>query len=63
MSLFKHKLSGMHYRLVKKRESGVDTYLEVSKDDVPTVEKREWSSRPQEQYSIIRFYQNLELIK
>tara|TARA_R110000772_G_scaffold53618_3_gene122634 strand:- start:1767 stop:1892 length:126 start_codon:yes stop_codon:yes gene_type:complete len=33
MRVFKHKLNGKHYRLVKERINGVNTFLEVNKDN------------------------------
>ena len=33
MRVFRHKLNGKYYRLVTKRESNVNTYLEVDKNN------------------------------
>ncbi len=53
MELFKHKFSGVFYRLTKKRKSNVNTYLEVDELNTPIVKKRKHSFHPQEQSCII----------
>ena len=59
MRVFKHKLDGKHYRLVKQRYSGVNTYLEVDEDNNITIERRDWGHKPQEKEAIIRGFDNL----
>jgi hypothetical protein len=59
MRIFKHKLSGKHYRLVKQAKSNVNTYIEVDKDNNVIVDWRNWSFRPQEQIAIITGFNKL----
>jgi hypothetical protein len=63
MRLFQHKLNGKIYRLVEKRKSDVNTYIEVDKDNNPVVDWRSWNVMPQEQKAIIRGFKNLTEIK
>lgn len=53
MRLFKHKLSGKYYRLVKQRESDVNTYLEVDKDNKAVLRTGFWTDKEYEQDAII----------
>ena len=59
MRIFKHKLNGKHYRLVKQAKSNVNTYIEVDKDNNVIVDWRDWSVRPQEQDAIITGFDKL----
>lgn len=61
--LFKIKNKDEYLRLVTKRESDVNTYLEVDKNNKPIIEKRPWGFHPSEQQYIIKGFDNLELIK
>ena len=57
--MFKHKLNGKYYRLVKQAKSNVNTYIEVDKDNNVIVDWRDWSVRPQEQIAIITGFNKL----
>ena len=59
MRLFKHKSSGIFYRLVKERKSNVNTYLEVDELNKPTIKKREWKQHSTSQIAIIIGFKNL----
>lgn len=37
MEFYKDKLSGKYYRLVKTRDSGINSYLEVDKNNEPLI--------------------------
>jgi hypothetical protein len=63
MRVFKHKVDGKHYRLVKQRDSEANTYLEVDKYNKPTIARRCWTFHPQEQEAIIRGFGNLTEIQ
>lgn len=57
-NLFKH-LNGKYYRLIKKRASNVNTFIEVDKNNTPIISKRGWSHHKQQQLAIIINYNNL----
>ena len=60
MRIFKHKPSGIFCRLVKQRETDINTYLEVDELNNPIIKKRNWSSQPKnEQNYIISGFKNL----
>lgn len=59
MDLFKHKKTGVYYRLIHNRDGDINIYLEVDNNNVPIVKKRPWSYRKQEQVVIISGYENL----
>ena len=47
-------LSDGKYKLFKKRDSGIDTYIKVDDNDNPILEKQGWSYHPQEKLKIIK---------
>lgn len=57
--ILKHKLSGELLRLATERPSGVNTYIQVDTHGNPTFEKRPWSFRRENQFRIIKGYENL----
>lgn len=59
MRVFKHKVDGKCYRLVKQRDSNINTYVEVDKDNNIIIKKREWSIRPSEQKAVINGFDKL----
>tara|TARA_R110002124_G_C8560878_1_gene480416 strand:+ start:181 stop:375 length:195 start_codon:yes stop_codon:yes gene_type:complete len=59
MRVFKHKLDGKHYRLVKQKDSNVNTYIEVDKDNKILINCSNWGHKPQEQDAIIIGFDNL----
>ena len=59
MRVFKNKLDGKHYRLVKQRASEVNTYIEVDKENNILISWANWAHKPQEQDAIIRGFDNL----
>lgn len=59
--IYRHKVSGEFLRLLKKRESNVNTYLQVDENNKPIIKKRDWSVRPQEQRRIVKGFDKLEL--
>lgn len=61
--IYRHKVSGEFLRLLIKRESGVNTYLQVDENNEHIIKKRDWSVRPQEQRRIVKGFNNLILIK
>lgn len=58
--IYRHKISGEFLRLLKLRESNVNTYLQVDEFNQPIIKKRSWSIRPQEQRRIVKGFNNLE---
>jgi hypothetical protein len=62
LKLYIHKPSGEYLRLVKLRESNVNTYLQVDQNNKPIIKKRDWSVRPTTQNRIIRGFKNLKEI-
>ena len=61
--LYKHKTNGKIYRLLNLKKTGLNTFLEVNESNVPTVKKRPWSCRSQEQTVLIRGFGKLEFLK
>lgn len=59
MNLFIHKETKEYLLLIKERESGVNTFLQVDKHGNPIIKKREWSCRPEEQTRLIKGFNNL----
>tara|TARA_R110000851_G_scaffold179323_1_gene326359 strand:- start:242 stop:430 length:189 start_codon:yes stop_codon:yes gene_type:complete len=59
MRLFKHKLDGKYYRLVKQRESNVNTYLEVDKENNIILITGFWTDKEHEQNAIITGFDKL----
>ena len=60
--IYKHK-NGMFLKLIKKRESNVNTYIQVDELGVPIIQKRNWSSRPETQNRLVTGFENLTEIK
>lgn len=46
-------------KLVVKRESNVNTFVEVDMNDNPIIKKRSWSCIPQEQHFVISGFEKL----
>ena len=61
-NILKHKSSGVFLRLVKKQKSNVNTFLLVDRNNNPIIEKRSWSTRPDEQLILIKGFDNLVLV-
>ena len=61
--IYQSKVTGEYLQLLKKRESNVNTYLQVGRNGVPIIKKRSWSTRPDEQRRIIKGFDNLILCK
>ena len=59
MRVFKHKLNGKYYRLVTQRESNVNTYVEVDKNNNIILKTGFWTDKEYEQDAIIRGFENL----
>lgn len=47
--MYKHKYKELYLKLIKTRESNINSFLEVDELGVPIVKKRNWSVRPQKQ--------------
>ena len=62
LGLYKHT-NGNYYRLVKIRQSGFNTFIDVDQRNNAIIEKRKWSAIAQEQPRLIRGFENLILIK
>jgi hypothetical protein len=62
MSLYIHKPSGEYLRLLKHRTSNINTFLQVDSNNKPIIEKRAWSTHPEEQKRIITGFEELEKI-
>jgi len=60
--IYKNKLTGDILRLVKLRESNVNTFLEININNEPINIKRAWSTHKENQKFIIKGFDNLELI-
>ena len=56
--IYKHK-NGMFLKLIKKRESNVNTYIQVDEFGVPIIQKRNWSCRPEPQNRLVTGFENL----
>lgn len=61
--IYRHKVSGEYLRLLKKRESNVNTYLQVDENNKPIIKKRDWSVGIQEQRRIVKGFDNLILMQ
>ena len=59
MRVFKHKLDGKYYRLVKQRESNVNTYVEVDKENNIILRTGFWTDKEYEQDAIITGFDKL----
>ena len=59
MRLFKHKLNGKYYRLDKQRESNVNTYVEVDKENNIILRTGFWTDKEYEQDAIITGFDKL----
>tara|TARA_R110000822_G_scaffold8115_1_gene32336 strand:+ start:193 stop:393 length:201 start_codon:yes stop_codon:yes gene_type:complete len=59
MKVFKHKVNGKHYRLLKHGENNVNTYLEVDIENNVILKIRFWSDKEYEQKAIIIGFDNL----
>ena len=59
MRVFKHKLDGKYYRLVTQRESNVNTYVEVDKENKIILRTGLWTSKEYEQDAVIRGFGKL----
>lgn len=58
--ILRHKLSGEFLRLVTLRKSNVNTFVVTDKMGNPIIEKRSWSTRPDQQLRIVKGFHNLE---
>lgn len=61
--IFKHKKSGELMRLIRSRESGVNTFVVVDDKNIPITKKVGWSIHIQEQLRIVLGFDNLQEIK
>ena len=59
MRIFKHKLDGKYYRLVKQRASSVNTYVEVDKNNIIILRTGFWTDKEYEQDAIITGFDKL----
>ena len=59
MRVFKHKLNGKYYRLVMERESNVNTYVEVDKNNIVILRTGFWTDKEYEQDAIITGFDKL----
>jgi hypothetical protein len=63
MRIFKHKLNGKHYRLVIKRKSNVNTYVEVDNNNNVILRTGFWTDKEYEQEAIIYGFDKLIELK
>jgi hypothetical protein len=56
---FKHLITGKILRLIKKRSSNINSFIEVDEKKSPIIIKRPWSTRPEKQMSIIKGFDKL----
>ena len=63
MRVFKHKLDGKYYRLVKQRESNVNTYVEVDNNNIVILRTGFWTDKEYEQDAIITGFDKFRCIK
>lgn len=61
-NLYRHKVSGEYLRLLKKRKSNVNTFVQVDKNNKILLQKRTWTHKQDEQRIIIKGFDNLEKI-
>lgn len=61
-NLYQHKVSGEYLRLLKVRESGVNTFLQVDENNTPIIEKRIWSINPKEQRRLVSGFEKLNKV-
>lgn len=57
--IYQSKVTGEYLQLLTKRESNVNTYLQVDINGVPIIKKRRWTHHPTEQMRIIKGFDNL----
>ena len=60
--IYKHK-NGMFLKLIIKRRSDVNTYIQVDELGVPIIKERKWNCRPTTQNRIVTGFENLTEIK
>ncbi len=53
MKLFKHKLSGNYYRLVKSYKGNINTFLQVDQNNKVIINYKNWSNKPEETKAIL----------
>ena len=59
--IYRHS-NGSFLRLIRRRESGVNTFLEVDHENKPIIKHRKWATRPQQQTYLVRGFGELELL-
>lgn len=57
--IFTHKESRELLKLIKLRESNINTFVVVDINGNPIIEERNWSSHPDTQLRIIKGFDNL----
>jgi len=60
--IYQHKKSREYLRLIKIRKSGVNTFLQVNKTNIPIIKKRVWSVKPAEQKRVIYGFDTLHTL-
>ncbi len=61
--IYRSKLTGGYLKLIKKRESGINTFVETDEKGVAIKIKRDWSSSKQKQFRFVRGFDSLEEVK
>jgi hypothetical protein len=61
--IYQSEVTGEYLQLLKKRESNVNTYLQVDINGVPIIKKRSWSHHQDEQRRIIKGFDKLIISK
>ena len=59
--MYKHKEYGYYLRMIRQRESGINTYLIIDKDNNPVLKVPPWSNskHKKEQHRIIKGFDKL----
>lgn len=60
-NILRHKPSGELLKLIKLRESNVNTYIQVDSKGRPIIKKRSWSAREDEQLRLVIGFNSLEV--
>ena len=60
LKLYRHKSSGEFLRLIRLRDTNVNTYLEVDCNNEPIIKKR-WNGRIESQNRLVTGFDDLEL--
>lgn len=63
MQIYRSKTTGELLKLVRKRATGINTYVQVDQHGEAILKRRSWSNQKQEQYRLISDSKSLIEVK